>query len=370
MKQIYLPILSILLSLISTPLLANILDDLQIDSSYKIEVYASGLDSPRQMTESDDGWIFIGSRSGGSVFAIRDTDGNGVSDEKVLVADGLTMPTGVSIFNGDLFFSEIDRIWKIENIDIFLMKSSAELPEKILVTDNLPSDKWHGWKWIMHDENGSLYTNVGAPCNVCLSDDKKYASILRLNDGSWDYVARGVRNSVGFDIHPISKKLYFADNGRDWLGDDSPSCELNKVDQEGSFFGFPFKHANNVIDPEFGNLDPGFQFIDPIAELGAHVAPTGMTFYDGDMFSEFKNNIFITLHGSWNRSSKVGYKVIRVSLDQRGNVANIQDFISGWLINDKVSGRPAAPFVMQDGSILISDDKANVIYRVTANSSS
>ncbi|MDB9907208.1 PQQ-dependent sugar dehydrogenase [Gammaproteobacteria bacterium] len=370
MKQIFLLILTISLSFISTTLLANILDDLQIDSSYKIEVYASGLDSPRQLTESDDGWIFLGSRSGGSVFAIRDTDENGVSDEKVLVADGLTMPTGVSLFNGDLFFSEIDRIWKIENIDAFLIKSSAELPEKILVTDNLPSDKWHGWKWIMHDENGSLYTNVGAPCNVCLSDDKRYASILRLNDGSWDYVARGVRNSVGFDIHPISKKLYFADNGRDWLGDDSPSCELNKVDQEGSFYGFPYKHAKNIIDPEFGNLDTGFQFIDPIAELGAHVAPTGMTFYEGEMFPEFENNIFITLHGSWNRSSKVGYKVIRVGLDERGDVANIQDFISGWLINNEVSGRPAAPFVMKDGSILISDDKANVIYRVTLNSSS
>ena len=263
-----------------------------------------------------------------------------------------------------------DNGGKIENIDAFLKKNSAELPEKILVTDNLPSDKWHGWKWIMHDENGSLYTNVGAPCNVCLSEDKRYASILRLSEGSWDYVARGVRNSVGFDIHPISKKLYFTDNGRDWLGDDSPSCELNKVDQEGSFYGFPYKHAKNIIDPEFGNLDTGFQFIDPIAELGAHVAPTGMTFYEGEMFPEFKNNILITLHGSWNRSSKVGYKVIRVSLDKRGNVVSIQDFISGWLVNDKVSGRPAAPFVMKDGSILISDDKANVIYRVTANLSS
>jgi glucose/arabinose dehydrogenase len=368
MKIIKVPMLCIFLSFIAMPLLSNILDDLKIDSKYKIEVYASNLDSPRQLAESDDGWIFLGSRSGGNIFAIRDTDGNGESDEKLLVAEGLTMPTGVSIFNGDLFFSEINKIWRIENIDQFLQNNAAELPEKILVTDNLPSDKWHGWKWIMHDKNGGLYSNVGAPCNVCLSDDKRYASILRLNDGSWDYIARGVRNSVGFDFHPTSQKLYFTDNGRDWLGDDSPSCELNKVDQEGSFYGFPFKHAKNVIDPEFGNLDPGFQFIDPIASLGAHVAPTGMTFYEGDLFPEFKNNIFITLHGSWNRSSKVGYKVIRVTLDESGNTADIEDFISGWLLNGEVSGRPAAPFVMRDGSILISDDKANVIYRVTANS--
>lgn len=370
MKKIYLPILSIFLSLIATPLLSNILDGLQIDPRYKIELYASGLDSPRQLAESSDGWILLGSRKGGEIFAIKDTDGNGEVDEKVTIAQGLIMPTGVSIFNGDLFFSEINKIWKIENIDEFLQKSSTDVPEKVLVTDNLPSDEWHGWKWVMHDDKGGLYTNVGAPCNVCISEDKRHATILRLGDGSWDYVARGVRNSVGFDFHPVTKKLYFADNGRDWLGDDSPACELNKVDQEGGFYGFPYKHAMNVIDPEFGNLDTGFQFIDPIAELGAHVAPTGMTFYEGEMFSEFENNIFITLHGSWNRASKVGYKVIRVSLDDKGNVDTIEDFISGWLSNEKVSGRPAAPFIMSDGSILISDDKANVIYRVTANLSS
>ena len=368
MRAFFLIFASIFLSFSSAPLIANIAEELQIDPSYKIEIYASGLDSPRQLAESANGRIFVGSRNGGKIFAIRDTDGNGEVDERILVADGLISATGVSIFNGDLFFSEINKIWKIERIDKFLQNNAAELPEKILVTDNLPSDKWHGWKWIKHDENGNLYTNVGAPCNACLSDDKRHASILRLSDGSWDYVARGVRNSVGFDFHPVSQKLYFTDNGRDWLGDDSPSCELNKLDQEGSFFGFPYKHANNVMDPEFGNLDPGFQFIDPVALLGAHVAPTGMTFYEGDLFPEFKNNIFITLHGSWNRTAKVGYKVIRVSLDERGDVASIHDFISGWLINEKVSGRPAAPFIMSDGSILISDDKANVIYRVTANS--
>ena len=369
MRILNLSFIIIFLSFISTPLLSDSLDSLRINSSYKIEVYASGLDSPRQLTESADGRIFVGSRNSGKIFAIKDTDGNGEVDEKFLVAEGLSMATGVSFFEGDLFFSEINKIWKIENIDQFLNTGSSKLPNKVLVTDNLPSDKWHGWKWIMHDQKGSLYTNVGAPCNACLSDDKRHASILRFRDGSWDYIARGVRNSVGFDFHPASQKLYFADNGRDWLGDDSPSCELNKVDQEGDFYGFPFKHAKNVIDPEFGHLDPGFKFIDPIAELGAHVAPTGLIFYDGDMFPEFKDNIFVTLHGSWNRSSKVGYKVMRVILDNKGNVATIENFISGWLLDEKVSGRPAAPFVMSDGSLLISDDKANVIYRVTAKSS-
>lgn len=362
----------IFLFLLVTPsekLLAFNLQQLNISPKYTIEIFASDLDSPRQMAESPSGRIFVGSRRGGKIFALQDADSNGEVDEKVLVADNLIFPTGVSFYDGDLFFSEIDKIWKIENIDQALRQRPNNLPEKILVTDDLPDNEWHGWKWLMHDQDGYLYTNVGAPCNACVSENKKYASILRFQNGSWDYIARGVRNSVGFDFHPVSQKLYFTDNGRDWLGDDSPSCELNRVDQEGSFYGFPYKHATNIMDPEFGNLDPGFHFIDPIAELGAHVAPTGMTFYKGDMFPEFENNIFITLHGSWNRSSKVGYKVVRVSLDEKGNVASIQDFISGWLSNDKVSGRPAAPFIMSDGSILISDDKANVIYRVAASSS-
>ena len=337
--------------------------DLLVEDGYAISVFASEIDSPRQIAEGIDGRIYVGSRRSGKVIALRDTDNNGVVDEKIVVAEGLTFATGVSLWDGDLYFSEINKIWKIENISQPLVSNS--LPAKTLVTDNLPSEEWHGWKWIKHDEMGNLYTNVGAPCNVCESDDKRFASIIRLQNGSWDYIARGVRNSVGFDFHPVSKKLYFTDNGRDWLGDDSPSCELNKVDSEGAFFGFPYKHAKNIIDPEFGNLNPGFSFIDPIAELGAHVAPTGMAFYTGNMFQEFKNNIFITLHGSWNRSSKVGYKVIRVSLDSSGNVIEINDFITGWLQDQEVVGRPSSPFVMSDGSILIADDKANVIYRVT-----
>ena len=345
----------------------KVLSDLKIDSGLSITIYASDIDSPRQLAASKDGRIYVGSRNSGKIFAIRDTDQNGVVDEKVLVAENLTFATGVSMHDGDLFFSEIDKIWKIENISEKLDRGSAALPAKTLVTNDLPSDKWHGWKWIKHDKNGDLYTNVGAPCNVCESKDKRHASILRLNGESWEYVARGVRNSVGFDFHPESDKLYFTDNGRDWLGDESPSCELNRVDKEGSFYGFPYKHATDVIDPEFGMTDTGFDFVDPIAELGAHVAPTGVTFYDGLMFPEFNNNLFITLHGSWNRSSKVGYKVIRISLDAEGNMISTKDFISGWLSGDDVLGRPSAPFVMKDGSILISDDKANLIYRVARN---
>jgi glucose/arabinose dehydrogenase len=340
-------------------------DLLSVEDGLKINLFISEIDSPRQLAEGMDGRIYVGSTRSGKIIAIRDTDGNGVADERIVVADNLTFATGVSFNNGSLYFSEINKIWRIDNISKHLDNNPLEIPPKKLVTDNLPQAEWHGWKWLKHDKRGNLYTNVGAPCNVCLSDDKRYASILRFNNDSWDYIARGVRNSVGFDFHPVTTKLYFVDNGRDWLGDDSPSCELNRVDTEGSFYGFPFKHAKNVLDPEFGHLNPGYDFIDPILELGAHVAPTGVTFYQGSMFPQFQNNLFITLHGSWNRSSKVGYNVLRIVLDEDGNVIENHNFISGWLLNGEVSGRPSSPFIMSDGSILIADDKADVIYRIS-----
>ena len=214
-----------------------------------------------------------------------------------------------------------------------------------------------------------LIKNIGGDGRVISKNhifSQKAEYSLKYKDGNLSYVAKGVRNTVGFDFHPVTNKLYFTDNGRDWLGDDSPSCELNRLDFEGQFFGYPFKHASDVIDPEFGNMNPGYDFVDPILELGAHVAPTGVSFYDGDMFpANMRNNLFIALHGSWNRTKKVGYKLIRVQIDKEGNVLNTSDFVSGWLRDEKVSGRPSAPIMKSDGSLLLSDDKANVIYRIT-----
>ncbi len=356
-----------LLTISSTILLAIDLDQLSMEDGFSINIFAEGLDAPRQMSEGNNGVIFVGERSG-QIIALIDTDNNGAADTKIVVADNLTYSTGLSLYDGDLFFSEISKIWKIENIEDWIDNYSvnSELPEKILVVENLPNDKWHGWKWLKHDQDGSLYFGVGAPCNICLSENPQYASILKFKDGDLSIVAKGVRNTVGFDFHPVSKKLFFTDNGRDWLGDDSPSCELNRLDFEGQFFGYPFKHASDVTDPEFGDINPGYDFIDPILELGAHVAPTGVSFYDGDMFpKKMRNNLFIALHGSWNRTQKVGYKLIRVEIDEQGNAESAYDFITGWLTNGKVLGRPSAPIMISDGSLLLSDDKANVIYRIT-----
>jgi len=343
------------------------LNQLVLEDGFEISIFAKNLDSPRQMAEGKNGTIFVAERSG-QVIGLIDSDNNGQVDQKIVIANGLKYSTGLSLFNGDLYFSEISKIWKIEEVEKWISNYTIDssLPAKILVVDNLPDDEWHGWKWLKHDQEGALYFNIGAPCNICLSENPQYASILKYQYGQLNYVAKGVRNSVGFDFHPISKMLFFTDNGRDWLGDDSPSCELNRVDFDGQFFGYPFKHASSVVDPEFGHINPGYDFVDPILELGAHVAPTGISFYNADMFpAKMKNNLFIVLHGSWNRSEKVGYKVLRVEIDESGNAINSNDFITGWLKNGKVSGRPSAPLVRNNGSLLLSDDKANVIYQVT-----
>ena len=351
---------------------SKVISNLQIEKGFSIEIFAENLDTPRQIAESEAGFIFVGSRSGGIITAI---DKN--KNIRVIAKD-LSNATGVTYHNGDLYFSEVSSIWKISDIDNVLLQSK-ELPNKELVTDNLPSDTWHGWKWIDFGPDNKLYVPVGAPCNICnpskeaeYNFDKRYASIMRLNDGDWEHVAMGVRNTVGFDWHPKTNNLYFGDNGRDWMGDDIPACELNVVMEDGSFYGYPYKHAMDIPDPEYSKKIPSDaqRFIDPILELGAHVAPTGLSFYDGNQFpTKYKNTLFMTLHGSWNRSRKVGYKVIAVHFDENGELLYQKDFITGWLQRkngkEKVLGRPASVFQKSDGSILISDDLANVIYRVT-----
>tara|TARA_B100000927_G_scaffold150628_1_gene121361 strand:- start:33 stop:1172 length:1140 start_codon:yes stop_codon:yes gene_type:complete len=348
-------------------------DLLSLPEGFEIKVFANGLDSPRQITETEKGYILVGSKKGSEIVALLDQDKDGVSEKKVVVSDGLQNPTGITFFKGDLYFAEIDKVWIIEDIDEWLELDSNSMPKKSIYIENLPSETWHGFKYIDFGPDGNLYIPIGAPCNSdkCLikkQEDSRYAAIHKYERNKLVSVAEGVRNSVGFDWHPVTKKLYFSDNGRDWLGDNTPSCELNVIDKEGNFFGFPYKHAKNVIDPIHGNLIPnlGIDFIDPIAELGAHVAPLGITFYDHNEFPEkYKNSLFIALHGSWNKyNGKSGYEVIFVKLDPSGNYLYQESFISGWLQNENAWGRPVAPFIMSDGSMLISDDKFNVIYKV------
>ena len=347
------------------------LDKLNIPDGFEISIYADNLDSPRQLAETDKGYIVAGSKKGDKIFAFHDLNSDGYAEERILIAENLQNPTGVTFYNGDLYFAEIDTIWVIKDIDNWLNSSSKTLPTKSVYMDNLPSETWHGFKYIDFGPDGNLYIPVGVPCNICLepqTKDTRFAAIHKYVDGELITVADGVRNSVGFDWHPVTGKLYFSDNGRDWLGDDSPSCELNVVDDEGSFYGYPYKHAKDVIDPEFGYLLPSLEkdLVDPIAELGPHVAPLGIAFYDKENFpAKYKNSVFVALHGSWNRTKKSGYTLVFIKLDDDGNYLYQEDFISGWLSNESAWGRPVSPYIMSDGSMLLSDDKYNVIYKVS-----
>jgi len=338
---------------------------LKVPNGFIVEEFVNNIETPRQIAEGDNGYIFVGSKKG-KVYALKDYDDNGRIDNVEIIAEDLNDSSGVAYHEGSLFIAEIDKVWRIDNVEEQLADLRSNTLEKTLVTDNLPSDAWHGRKWIMVDSDGSILLNIGAPCNVCINEDERYATIIRYKDGDWKIEARGVRNSVGFDWHPLNNKLYFTDNGRDWMGDSIPSCELNVIEDAGEFFGFPYVHSSNDLDPEYGSYEHGYEIKKPILELGAHVAPTGISFYEGDLFPEdYKNNAFITLHGSWNSSKKVGYKVIRVKFDKSGKPVKTNDFLIGFLNDQKVLGRPAAPLVLRDGSLLVSDDHANRIYRIT-----
>ncbi len=363
-------IYSLSLTLCSINICSDIQNELIVPEGFQISIFASNLDSPRQITETKSGAIVVGSKKGSEIIALLDENDDGIFEKDIIVANNLQNPAGVTYFKGDLYFAEMDTIWIIKDIDNWLDSNEDYLPNREIYMDDLPSETWHGLKYIDFGPDDNLYIPVGVPCNICLepqTKDPRFAAIHKYKNGELITVADGVRNSVGFDWHPITKKLYFSDNGRDWLGDDSPACELNLVNEEGSFYGYPYKHAKDVIDPEFGYMIPSVdkEFVDPIAELGAHVAPLGIAFYDGKEFPEkYHNSVFIALHGSWNRTKKSGYKVILVKLDDNGNYLYQEDFITGWLSNETAWGRPAAPFVMSDGSLLVSDDKHNVIYKV------
>ncbi len=340
---------------------AEQLAHIKLPPGFTIEVYVNDIINARQMVLGDQGTLFVGSRSAGRVYAVLDSDGDGRHDRQLLVAKGLNMPSGLAFRNGHLYVAAVNRILAFENIE----QSLPVMPEPRTVYDRLPDKTHHGWKFIRFDARGRLIVPVGAPCNVC-DDGGVFSSILEvdLDAQSHRILAAGVRNSVGFDFHPDSGNLWFTDNGRDHLGDDVPDDELNHLSQPGQHFGFPHFHAGDVADPTFAAGHTAAEFKAPAARLGAHVAPLGMEFYRGARFpEEYRGDIFIAEHGSWNRSSKVGYRVRRVHMDG-DEVTGLSVFAEGWLQGEKAWGRPAAVLTLPDGSLLVSDDAASAIYRI------
>ena len=340
--------------------------ELNLPEGFQIEVYARGVDGARSMAMGDDGTLFVGTRTENNIYAIQDTNGDFKADN-VMVLDTMEVPNGIAMRNGDLYVTQVGSLWKYPNIEDQL---DGEL-EKELIYDDFPTEFHHGWKYIAFGPDDKLYVPVGAPCNICNStdEDERFATISRMDpDGTnREIYARGVRNSVGFTWHPDTKQMWFTDNGRDMLGDDIPPCELNTVTEAGQHFGYPFCHGGIVKDPEFGDLHPCSDFVEPALQLDAHVAPLGIKFYTGNMFpAEYKGKAFIAEHGSWNRSKKVGYRIMIVDIED-GAVVNSEPFIDGWLdeVAQKASGRPVDMLMLEDGSMLISDDYGDAIYRVT-----
>ena len=358
------------------------LESLSLPEGFSIEVFAEGLDDPRSMVMTPNGTLFVGTRAdtrsiaqgkvgpnAGKVYAIPYRGGRSTADEVITLIRGLNAPNGVAFQGGALYVAEINRVLRFDEIESRL----DDPPQPVVVSDEFPEDWMHGWKYIAFGPDGKLYVPVGAPCNVCdhSADEPKYASITRMNPDGTDLevFASGIRNSVGFDWDPTSKDLWFTSNGRDMLGDTSPPDTLNWAPSKGMHFGFPYCHGGDISDPEFGHVKPCDQTSPPAQNLGPHVASLGMRFYTGDMFPQrYRNQIFIAEHGSWNRSPSAGHTGYRITVVrvESGRPVEYEVFADGWLGSDNRGwGRPVDVLVAPDGALLISDDRAGVIYRVS-----
>ena len=343
------------------------LDKLTLPEGFKIETFAEGIDGARSMAMGDDGTLFVGTRNENTVYALQDLDGDFKADKTVVLDTTLEVPNGIAFKDGALYVAEVNRLLRYPGIE----KQLANPPQPEVIYDDYPTEFHHGWKYIAFGPDDKLYVPVGAPCNICDSTaaDHRYATITRMDPdgGNREIYARGVRNTVGFTWHPETAELWFTDNGRDMLGDDVPPCELNRVTEAGQHFGYPFCHGVAVKDPEFGDKFPCSDFVPPVQALGAHVAPLGIRFYTGTMFPEkYKGLAFIAEHGSWNRSAKVGYRISLIKLED-GAAVSYETFLDGWLDEEaqEAFGRPVDLLFLEDGSLLISDDFGDAIYRVT-----
>jgi glucose/arabinose dehydrogenase len=343
-----------------------------VPKGFHVEVFADKVENARHMALGTHGIIFVGSMRAGKLYAVVDSNGDYKADRVVVLASGLSMPNGVALRNGALYVATTNQILRYDDIEQHLDSP----PAPVVVRDSLPNPgAGHTWKTIAFGPDGLLYMSVGAPCNVCLSDPL-VSTILRMKpDGSnMEVFAAGVRNSVGFAWHPTTRELWFTDNGRDMMGDDVPNDELNVAWKRGLHFGFPYCHQGDVKDPEFGAQRACSTTVRPVQKLGAHVAALGFTFYTGKMFpSRYRNAAIIAEHGSWNRSSPSGYRVMVARTNKR-RVTGYETLVTGFIptgapggreAGRTAIGRPADVLQLPDGSVLISDDTGNRLLRVT-----
>ena len=342
------------------------LDSLNLPPGFYAHTFAEDLEGARSMAMGDKGTLFVGTRGTNRLYALVDEDGDYRADRTIVLDTTLEVPNGVAFRDGSLYVAQVDRLLRFDGIEDRLDNP----PDPVVVYDDYPDKFHHGWKYIAFGPDDKLYVPVGAPCNICdsTSVDERFATITRMDpDGSnREIVARGVRNTVGFTWHPKTGELWFTDNGRDMMGDDIPPCELNRVTETGQHFGYPFCHGGTIPDPEYGDQRPCEDFVAPVQNLDAHVAPLGVQFISGEMFPEaYQGHLLIAEHGSWNRSEKSGYRLTLVKL-QDGESVGYEPFIDGWLNHENQTrwGRPVDLMFLEDGSLLVSDDFGNAIYRI------
>jgi glucose/arabinose dehydrogenase len=336
-------------------------DKLKAPKGFKIELWASGIPQARSLRLGDKGTVFVSTRLADKIYAIVDKGGK---REVKVIAKDLYRPNGIALHDGTLYIAELSQISKIEKVEDNLDNT----PKPTVIYNDLPKDEPHGWKYLTVGPDNKLYFNVGAPCNICLPPPT-HAQIRRINlDGSGaEVVARGVRQIVGMDWHPTLKQLYFTENARDWMSEELPNDKLNRLAQPGKDnFGYPYCHQGNIPDPEFGWGHSCDEFTKPVALLGPHAAPLGIKFYNGTAFpADYRGQVFIARHGSWNKSKKIGGDIVVAKLNADGTFKSLDPFITGFIQDNNYVGRPVDLLPMKDGSLLISDDYAGAIYRVT-----
>ena len=335
------------------------LEEIKLPRGFKIEVFASGLSSPRFMAFSPDGVLFATIINDGEVIALPDKDNNGKADRTVTFVEGLSTPHGIDFHKGYLYIGETNQIvrFKYHGLD-------SEPGEKEIVVPNLPTGG-HATRTVRFGPDGRMYVSIGSSCNVCIEKDERRAAILQFSpEGSGGKIfASGLRNSVGITWSPETKEMWATDNGRDWLGNDLPPEEINIVKQGGNY-GWPYCYGDGIPDPKYGNPEFCTQTIRPAFKMQAHSAPLGLTFYTGKLFPpEYRGDLFVAFHGSWNRTDPTGYKVVRIKIKE-GVPEQIEDFASGWLQGLRAWGRPVDVIVGPDGSLYVSDDRGGIVYRI------
>jgi len=337
---------------------------IDVPAGFHITRYSDQTPNARSLALGEDGTVYVGTMTEGNVYALQDNDRDGHAETVRTVVRGLNVPNGVAWYQGDLYIAELHRIIKIRDVAHHLDGNATFEP----VYSGFPNEKHHGWKYLRVGPDHKLYTPVGAPCNICLPPNEMFTALTRMNpDGShFEIYAKGLRNSVGFDWLPGTGELYATDNGRDYLGDDAPADELNRVSHAGQHFGYPWCHAGNIPDPEYGGQHACTEFEPPAWKFPAHVAALGIRFYQGKQFpAKYQGQLFVAQHGSWNRTQPQGYRVALVRFND-GKPVSEEVFASGWLHADgKASGRPVDILEMPDGALLVSDDLAGAVYRIS-----